>query len=42
MELNSIIFPAPKKSYSGNSKNVIWISGDEPKLVPDKTYARNF
>jgi hypothetical protein len=36
MELNSIIFPAPKASYTNDSKNLIWIRGDEPKIVGEK------
>jgi hypothetical protein len=26
MELNSVVFPAPKCSYSKNSRNLIWVT----------------
>ena len=42
MELNSIIFPSPKPSYTSDSKNLIWITGEEPKLKGDKTFTRKF
>ncbi|KRX09336.1 hypothetical protein PPERSA_09220 [Pseudocohnilembus persalinus] len=42
MQFNNFIFPAPKISYSGESKNIIWISGDEPKYNNEQTFIRNF
>ena len=42
MELNNIIFPSPRSSYSNESKNLIWITGNEPKIKSDKTITRKF
>lgn len=42
MELNNIIFPSPRPSYSSESKNLIWITGNEPKIKSDKTITRKF
>jgi hypothetical protein len=43
MDLNYIIFPAPKSSYTSDSKNLVWITGEEPKCnKSEKTFTRKF
>ena len=42
MDFNYLIFPSPKPSYSSESKNLIWVTGNEPKIKSDKTKTRKF
>ena len=42
MDFDYLIFPSPKPSYSSESKNLIWLTGNEPKIKSDKAKTRKF
>ena len=42
MELNSLIFPAPKPTYNESIDGIVWIPRCWPKIQSERTFIKQF